>query len=145
MTKDEATAALVAMGEAISAGDSACTRWPIWTVQELHRCVGMDPEYGSVCWVDNDGEQVLVDGEEFDRLEADLDENGEEPDNWTRTGYTEDWIHVHAFVTEAAATQYIATQSHRHSGELRIWVDSAHRNSEWRMLQEALLALAGAE
>jgi len=81
--------------------------------------------------------------------------NGEEiPEGYFRTGAAMQWFMREAFFTRFAAEQYIATQAHRHSGQLRMYVESAHRNPQLRELRrllsgpvlecvEALAALSG--
>jgi len=51
------------------------------------------------------------------------------------------WSTVNSFFTGAAALEYAKTAT-CHRGPLRVFVESAHRNHEWKAVRALLLALA---
>jgi len=126
----------------IDTQDNRCTAEPIFLVQEQKRIYGMDPEYSGqdTVWLDclNDSEE-LTDAE-AQVLEERYLETLEEPENFVRTGYIDQWEYVQPFFTEEAAQNYIDMNKHRHD-ELRIYVDSAYRNYEWQMIRALLLSM----
>lgn len=139
MTSTEAIQFLLQLKHELETQDNRCTGDPYFVVQERKPIYGVDPEYGGErVWVDSEGE---ADEEEAAKLEETFDETLEEPDGYTRTGVIRQWVTVQSFLTSKGATSYIETQSHRHSGELRVYGESAHRNVEVKSLRQAILAL----
>lgn len=139
---------LVATGRAMATQDGQCTRDPIYLVQKKERLYGFDTNYsagsGDVVWLDDDGEEVGA--EEHKALESAYDESlGEEPDRRTRTGYADRWEFVTCCFTDAAARAFIEANKHRHTGEMRVFVDTLYRNDEMMAVREHLLALAAAQ
>lgn len=130
--------------------DNACTADPIFCVQERKLDVGYDETFGGeLVWVGSEGELVTreSDSARFERLDADSfdpDLDGD-PDGWTRTSYQERWEFVQPFLTRSAADAYIAHNRHRHSGSLRVYVDSGYRNPEWQALRSLMLSLGEQE
>jgi len=142
ITKKEHLEALCIAVDNIDTQDNRSTAEPIFLVQQQRRIYGMDPEYcgQNIAWLD-----CLNDSEELTHAEAQVLEKRyletlEEPENFARTGYIDQWEYVQPFFTEEAAQSYIDTNKHRHS-ELRIYVDSAYRNYEWQMVRALLLSM----
>lgn len=132
--------------------DNCGTADPIFTVQQRVRVYGADPDYGggTVCWLDTEGSEVTLerDPEKFKLLElmhgmdvGDLEGIGIDISSWSRTCYREDWEHVQAFLTRNAAESFCRREAHN-LRKTRIYVDSAHRNPEWRWLRELLPVVA---
>jgi hypothetical protein len=129
--------------------DNAITSDPIFVVQRKLREVGWDPDYTEcVCWIDGANETDVypdTDPERHARLEAahrgDIpwpsDEVEEE--NWTRTGFRWRWEFVQPFLTREAAEEFRASQAHN-LGETRVFVESACRNPEWKLLRALIAA-----
>lgn len=133
-----------AIAERVATQGNDCTADPYFVVQERHTITGIDTGWvDEVAWR-HDGEVYLPGSEDFGNAEMRYRETGEEPEDWTRTGYAFRWESSQFFMTREAAQQYIATKSHRHSGPLRIYTESAHGNPEIRALRQHLLAAAAA-
>ena len=112
------------IGELMRTQDNLCTADVFFLVQEKHRDYGYDPQWGdNVVFVDNDGEECA-----------------EDDDGATETAYVDRWEYVHGFFTMKGAKDYIATNSHRHRGELRVYGDSLYRNAEMLAVRAALMA-----
>ena len=127
------------IGRLLATQDNRATRWPMFLVQQRVRLSGLDPRWtDEVVWV-RDGEEVGA--EETAKLEAAYEETGDEPEDCLRTGYVDQWEFVTCCFTEAAAQRYIDANGHN-LREPRIYVESAHRNTEWIDVREHLLALA---
>lgn len=141
-----------------------CTAEPIFLVEELKRTYGIDTDNDpEIAWLHSD------EGNELSKEDAAIAEafwrlRGEEPiavidgvavakprvpkqdhhhvsDTLRRVGYHERWQFAQPFLTNAAAEHYIATQSHHHRGELRVYVDSGHSNPEWRALRRYFMEM----
>lgn len=118
--------------------DNLYTSFPIYEVQEQQLITGIDTDYtDNIGWFDTDSGS-LADDDEAKELEAKFDETSEVPEGWIRGGYDHRWEQVASFFTQKAAEQYMATNSHRHEGELRMYVNSAYRNPEWKELRRLL-------
>lgn len=118
--------------------DNLYTRQPIYDVQEHKLITGIDTDYtDQIGWFDTDGGSQ-ADDEEAAEMEAKYDETMDVPEGWVRTGYDYRWEQVASFFTQKAAEKYMATNSHRHEGELRMYVSSAYRNPEWAELRRLL-------
>lgn len=121
--------------------DNQYTRLPTYEVQEKVRIYGICSDYtDDFEWI-CDSEIVTNDeSEEYtrDQLEAMHDNCEQVPDEYDRVGYIEREMCVATFLTEKAAEQYMVTNSHRHEGELRMYVNSAYRNPEWTELRRLL-------
>lgn len=133
---------LTQLGAEMSRQDNHCTAHPLYVVQEKHRHYGFDPDYADVSvWFDED--YAEADEATAKELEAEYDETGKEREGWTRTAALDTWDFVTVCLTERAAKDYIDRNGHRHKGRLRMFVDSAYRNTEIIELQAALKALKG--
>jgi hypothetical protein len=121
--------------------DNVCTSYPIYTVQEQVTINGLDTAYtGEIGWF-YDGEMVgdtAFDEPTHSELEAAHDRGEDPPDEYIRTGIAHYWHMIEPFLTMDAANNYIQSNGHRHSGELRVYVESAHRNPEMRELRRLL-------
>lgn len=117
------------------------TRDPVFIVQKKVRDYGYDPNYveDTVVWLDDDNCEAS--DEKFTKLEEVYFDNGDEPDNWTRTAYVDRWEFVTLFFTEEGAQEYISMYAQRHDLELRIDVDSAYCNPELQALRNHLGSL----
>ena len=109
------------------------TQYPAYCVQEKHRIYGMDPMWGQdMVYMNIDGDGVW---EEVDDPEEDDLEELEE------IYYMDRWNTVQTFLTEEGAKDYMETKKHRHSGELRLYVESWHNCWEMIDLYEWLKGL----
>lgn len=135
-------AAVVEIGQRVATQGNRATDAPIFIVEEKRRTYGFDPAYSDrVAWIDSDGDEA--DAEQHARLEAAWEEDGDEPEGWTRTSYQDAWHYVTACFTEAGCAEYIRRNGHNHRGELRIYAAGSYRNDEFRTVRRLLLALAG--
>lgn len=134
----------------LASQDNRCTADPVFLVREKVRITGMDIDYSdNYIWVNsaNDWDEV-TDPQEIERLE-DLEfrrdilseDEAAEFSDYVKTSYQDYWRPVQPFFTEAAAEAYIRCSSHRHHGELSIFVDWAGRNPEWKAVRNFLLSL----
>jgi hypothetical protein len=132
------------VGNRLRAQDNRFTAEPIFLVQEEKRIYGIDIAYDpKIDWCFND-EMVSVSKQKARSLEKHYQETGIEKEGFRRLGYAEEWVYVQPFFTEAAADLYIKQNSHRHSGKLRTYADSAYRNHEWIAVRKHLSELAEA-
>ena len=134
--------AITEIGRLLRTQDNRATDAPIFLVEEKRRVYGFDPAYADkdeIDWIDSEGDEA--DAEEHARLEAEYQETGEEPDDWTRTAYQDEWHFVTACFTEKGCLDYIARNGHNHRGELRTYAAGSHRNEEWRTIRSFLLSL----
>lgn len=123
-----------------------CTAEPYFVVQERVTVTGIDFDYtDDVAWVDCEGEVYLPGSEDFGNAEMRYQETSKEPEDWTRTGYAFRWESREFFLTRAGAENYIATKSHRHSGPLRVYTESAHSNPEIRAVRAFLAQILRAK
>jgi hypothetical protein len=125
--------------------DNAITTDPIFMVQERHRQYGMDEAYcEKYCFVHGDDSDHEVNEESdpvrFAAFSAD-DFGDDDPDFWTRTGYLDTWQNIQPFLTREAAEEFRRREAHN-LGETRVYVESGHRNPEWKWLRAMLPALA---
>jgi hypothetical protein len=122
------------MAERLKTQDNACTAEPIFVVQQRKRIYGVDPNYTEqIVWLDD--ESFEADKETAQRLEEGYEESGDEPSNWRRVGYTDEWEFVTVCLTRKGAENFIKSQAHNLK-EPRIYVDSGHRNPEWKALRK---------
>lgn len=127
------------LAQKLQTQDNAYTASPNYCIQEHVQIVGIDLDYAnSIGWFsDEDGE--MASEEEGNLLEAEYDASGEEREGWTRAGYDWKWQYTGvSFMTMAAAQAYIDGNSHRHSNQLRVYVDSHYRNREMREVRRLL-------
>jgi hypothetical protein len=107
----------------------------MFVVQEEKREYGWDADYAcsggiTECWIDEDGDEIDVSAYE----------NPWDDDTLRRTGYIDRWEYVTVFFTRNAAEAYIDNKAYRHSGKLRVYVDSACDNPEWQAVVAHLRA-----
>lgn len=128
------------MAQDIRTQDNACTAEPIYIVQQRQRMYGIDPDLcddGKIVWLDLMNDHEELSGEEAEFLEKAYQKNFEEPENFTRTGYIDQWEFVQPFFTRKGAEEYIEANRHNLK-EPRIYVDSAYRNKEWQEVRKRL-------
>lgn len=124
--------------------DNRATGHPIFIVQQKRRIWGMDFEYGD--------EQVwLYDGVEVAKTQEDLErflcENELDEDECMDKGglrevrYTDTFEFVQSFFSNKAAVAYIKVNRHNLT-DPRVYVDSAHRNTEWQAIRSVLLGIS---
>ncbi|WP_027178802.1 hypothetical protein [Maridesulfovibrio bastinii] len=116
--------------------DNQCTAEPIFLVEEKKRVYGFDPIYSEeTVFVDIENGGNEVDLEEYGlTYEEALNENG-----LTECGYADEWNFVNAHFSDRSAKEYIEKNGHRHSGELRVMVDTMLRCPEMIAIRKALL------
>lgn len=118
--------------------DNYCTSYPIYTVQEQVVIAGFDADYTEeIAWF-YDGQMIGEESSERVELEAGHDRGEGPPYGHTRTGIAREWRMCEVFMTLDAANAYIGTNGHRHSSELRVYIESGHRNPELRELRRML-------
>ena len=132
--------------EQLATQDNACTADPIFTVEQMVRDIGMDPDYSDlICWYNSESEREVLSGNKSDRRMFEALERGYEAgtvgDGWTRTGYRERWEFVQPFLTLEAAERFQKYMAHR-LGETRIYVESGYRNHEWQWLRSLFTRVA---
>ena len=121
--------------------DNRITQDPIFAVQQKRFITGIDLGYSDqVCWITCEGYIIThdKDPEEWERLEKYYDDNYDEPEDYIRTGYHEEWEFVTACLTEKGCEDYIARNGHNLS-EPRIYAYGSYRNDEWRLIRKLLL------
>lgn len=122
--------------------DNRATHLPVFCVQQRRRIWGMDPAYAmdNIVWVDENADYAEVTDEgETAALEELWNDTGEEPDGYRRTAYVDVWDFVTACFTEKGAEDYLRLNGHNLT-EPRIYVESAHRNHEWEVVRDFLMA-----
>lgn len=114
-----------------------CTAHPLFVVKRRRVVTGIDTDYtDNIAWIE-DGE--ILGAEESALLEAAYQETGEVPDDYTRTGYCEEWEHIDTYLTEQAALARIDG-----GPDGRVSVESAYRNKEMQAVRAFLMSLAAA-
>jgi len=132
--------AALTVAERMLTQDNRVTSNPIFIVERKHRVYGIDTQWGEeVVWL-YDGLEV-TDEKEIERLEAEFQEEGTEPDDYTRTSFHDTWEFVTACFTKAGCEEFIRRDGHNH-GETRIYVASGYRNEEWKAVRKYLMSLA---
>lgn len=132
---------MVEIGNLLLTQDGQCTAEPMYVVQVRRRLFGFDTVWtDDIAWLGYDHEEE--DPEEHARLERIYQETLEEPAGYTRTGYMDTWEFVQVFLTDKAAREFVVANKHRHSGDLRVFVDSGIRNPEWKAVRNHLIGLA---
>jgi hypothetical protein len=132
--------------EALATQDNAITSDPIFLVQQKRRHIGFDSSYEEdedrIIWVNGAAEEDVTrasDPERFARFQAG-EFGDEDEEDWEAFGFTESWEFVQPFLTRDAAEEFRRREAHN-LGETRIYVESGHRNPEWKRLR----ALFGGE
>lgn len=129
-----------AIAQRVATQPNDCTAEPYFVVQERVIITGLDTTWvAEVAWIDEEGDIALPGSEDFGNCEMQYRKNYVEPEGWTRTGFAFRWEAQKFFFTKEAAQHYIATKSHHHSGQLRVYTDSAHDNPEIRAVRAHLL------
>ena len=144
-----------------------CTADPIFLVEKQVKTYGIDVEHDpQIAWLYGDDYTELP-PEEYAVAEKYFQEVGEVPacildqtayenalncadesehySELLRVGYADHWQFVQCFFTKLAAEMFIENNKHRHHGKLRVYVDSAYRNHEWKAIREHLAACVNPE
>ena len=113
---------MTSIGRRILTQDNQCTSFPMYVVQVKRRMYGLDTQYSDeTVWLDDDGEEVSK------------DTPGAE-----ETGFLDQWEFVTMFFTADACQEFIKNNSRRY-GELRMFVESFHRNPEMIAVRQFLM------
>lgn len=125
------------IGKEMLTQDNAITAEPIFLVQQTHRVYGieLDRVDDNVVWLDGDGDEV-----DPDELR---EKAGKFPDTWRKVGFLEMKVYVQPFFTRAAAEAFIAA-NRINLFEPTIYVDSGHRNPEWKAVRKSLMCMGKA-
>ena len=119
--------------------DNACTAEPVYLVMEKDWIYGVDEDYfyeTEKVFIDDAGEITTskeLGYEEYLRME--------ETGQICAVYRAPEKRYVQFFLSRKAADEYIATQSHRHRGDLYVYVDSVCRNPEIKTLRETVMKL----
>lgn len=135
------------IGSLLKTQDNRITADPIFMVQERHRVYGLNPEFSDDCeWRDVDsGDYVPATPEQAPELDRLLSANLPtyiDDVEFDQIYYTDIWINVQPFFTEAAAQQWISNNQHNYERPLRIYAESAHNNPEWKAIRRWLMLKA---
>jgi len=115
---------------------------PMYLVQKEHRTYRIESgEEDEIIWVE---QGARVDGMIAVRLERRLRRGWTLPERFERIGYKTIWVFVDAYLSYDAAKERVVYESRKHSGTFRTYVESGHRNHEWKALQSYLMDLAKA-
>ena len=126
------------IGKRIRTQDGACTRDPMFVVQRKVRDYGYDTDYCESCvWLDTSNDYVEATPEEAAKLDDDCNALGS---GWEWAGYNDRWEFITVFFTRASAEAFIERHGHRWRGEVRIFVESFHRNEEMIAVRNHLVA-----
>jgi len=128
------------MGRNMHLGDERSndhyTADPMFVVQRKRLVAGIDTDYDpEIGWLDEECD--LIEGSERDQLETEYQKSLEVPDGYTRTGISWEWEYVDTYLTPQAATARI-----NGGKDGRVYVESACRNHEMRIVREFLKSLA---
>ena len=140
----EAMEPLFVIGELIRTQDNRCTSDPYFLVQEEVRIHGVDFDYATDwTWHNTEDDFCEVTGEDLESIKKleDSDNLDDVPPRYVQVGYVERWEYVAGFFTEKAADEYIARNKHRHTGELRTYVDSLYHNPEMITVRNLIKSL----
>jgi hypothetical protein len=121
------------------------TSHPLYIVQQKVRDYGLDGAYEYV-WLDDSGDCNEVEDDEIinllDEVDNYMQELPGEYKNYTKSYYRDRWEFVTLFFTEKGARSWMESNRHRYNeGELRLYVDSAYRNEELKVIQGFLKEL----
>lgn len=138
--------------ERLRTQDNYSTSWPLYCVMETKEIWGMEEDFddnGARWAYIDDGEvkdtkiiaalnslwsEVADDDYSVEVIDDGGDERSVSLEQFRRFYFvTKDFV-VQTFFTEIAAKDYIEKNSHRHSGKLSMYVDSAYRNTEMQNL-----------
>ena len=132
------------LGKELLTQDNRATKDPVFLVQQRRRIYGLDSEYAEkFTWVGED-DYKEADPDTAARLEREFSE-ADYPDEsfegYIRVGYQDIWETETVFFTLKGAEEYMKNQRHNLKHP-RIYVESAHRNPEWKMLRKFFMNLA---
>jgi len=131
---------ILKIGKLLQTQDNHATAHPLFVVQKKCRDMGYESDYtDDYCWAFSDGPDcVIADPDEVLRLEQ-LDSVGKITDEeWQKVYYIDRWDFVTACFTAQSCKEFIENNKHRY-GELRMFVDTAHHNPEWKLIRDYLI------
>ena len=130
---------LTTLAGCLQTQDNCYTASPNYCIQENRLFCGIDEDYGGqVGWFD-DGATHPAEGKKHAALERYYRLFDKEPSNWTRCSYEFKWRYTGiSFLTHDAAHAYAKDCRHRHTYDLRVYVDSHYRNHEMREVRRLL-------
>ena len=118
--------------------DNYATADPIYIVREKQRIYGIDSGWtDDEVWLNEDGSEVSEDDPDLADVLEYYVEHGTEPKGWTLAGYRDQYINVQYFFSADGAMDYIESNKHN-LNKPHIYVDSAHRNPEWKAIRDFL-------
>jgi len=120
--------------------DNRITADPIFAVQQRKRIYGFDSDYSDYyVWINHSDEEADEEtAKELDDLSDWEYSDKAAEENWTKLYYQDHWEFVTACFTEQACKDYIARNAHN-LGPTRIYVYSAYKNEEWRLIRSVLM------
>lgn len=120
--------------------DNCCTSHPAFAVQEREDILGVDPDChaAEAEWIGPEGGRPNE--LELEGLES-LAEKGEIPPGWEKVFKVKKWREVERCFSRKAAEEFIRDNRHN-LNEPRIYVESCHRNREWKMIREWIVTLS---
>jgi hypothetical protein len=116
-------------------------------VERKVRDYGLDEAYcDEYVWLDDSGDYNEIKDEKIIQLldEADnyMRELPGEYKDYTKVYYKDRWEFITLFFTEKGAREFMERNKHRYDeGEIRLYVDSAYRNEELKVIQGFLKEL----
>ena len=124
--------------------DNDSTAEPIFIVQQRQRIYGFDHDYSdNTVWLDGWNDCAEIEGDKKNKLEEEYQKTLTVPDGYYRTCYLDQWEFVQPFFTRVGAERFIESNRHNLTNP-RIYVDSGHRNHEWKsirfMLREEVIS-----
>lgn len=119
--------------EQLHVQDNLATADPMFAVEEYVRHYGIESARA-------EGLSWLYAGELVDPPEEGAEAYAES-EGYEQTGYRDQWETVTLMFTRDAATAYIEHRAHDHRGQLRVFVASAHRCPELKLLRKFLEGL----
>lgn len=145
MTPAEIIQQLAEVGDAILAQNNRMTGAPIFVVERKVRTTGFDPAYADdhqIVWLDCEGYEA--DEEEHVKLEQHYFETLDEPEDWARTAFQDDWVPIvdSACFTKKGCEDYLRINGHNIRGETRIFANGSFRNEEFQKVRELCVAAA---
>jgi hypothetical protein len=125
------------IAERLKTQDNFITESPIFAVQQRKRIYGMDTQFTDASvWIHCDGFEASP--EEAIELSEKEQRGGDIPDEWTRTGYIDEWEFVTACFTSAACERYIEGNRHNLT-DPRVYAYGSYRNPEWKAVREYIM------
>jgi hypothetical protein len=134
--------ALQRLHDALTTQDNAITSDPIFVVQQKRRHIGFDAAYEEdpdrLIWVNSGSEEEVTrasDRARFEQFQAGVFDGDDA--EWELFGFTEAWEFVQPFFSRDSAELFRKCEAHN-LGESRVYVESAYRNPEWKLLRSLL-------